>query len=382
MEEEFFGPKQNVFLKIWLPIIFVMIVLGGAYLVWRYLPKSALKPHQGVIINRPSSASSALNWRTYSNNIIGYTVDYPSSWTVSDEQKDADGNPIVDFYSQNLPNIHDEIAKPDLEIRTNKYPQNIPSIALGLMAEAQNPIEINGVKGTKNEENLGSDNYKYNTNTDIFLVARSHLFWLQLNYGESDNVQKNLAQKTILDTMANSFKLMTVSPLPSTSGSPVGDGWKIYKSPEYGFIIGYPAGWKATTLNEKGVNASYLDDSQTCTTVVEFSYTKENTDKFALASGMDLQISYCPDQTKYPDINQLLDKMGSGQITKTAGFEGILQQVDARLTNVFWENAVMYKKAGTGFFEFSWSAEDQNDQGWNYQNYAVKIIQSFQYNKV
>lgn len=174
--------KKN---KYWLLLIFVAILIGIGILVIK--KQGSVKQYNvNPYLNIQDSAHSLkkikvtneLKWKTYSNNKLGFTFQYPSSWVKEGKDikvTDLSGNvTIIELY------FEDTILKTNLLIKYH-FPPNAEAIyryvcsqyktSKGWYSNGRNQIKVDGIDAFEAVTNLNKDGKGHIINPPIRLIV-------------------------------------------------------------------------------------------------------------------------------------------------------------------------------------------------------------------
>ena len=110
-------PKKSFNLKVWLPIIVVVVLVGG-YFVFDYVKHSFLIPPTDSRISPTPTVSSTpdptADWKTYTNSQYGFEFKYPNDKSVNTSANDVlvlnQGDPGVIILRMNFVPIGSSIG--------------------------------------------------------------------------------------------------------------------------------------------------------------------------------------------------------------------------------------------------------------------------------
>ncbi len=214
-------PNQKGFTPIILVLIMVTVIgiIGGGYLVYRkylnplYLPKHDNPPinWEAVQNSNPESSSSAetANWKTYTNNKFGFTIQYPENWEIEGD------NPIkVDIVISSLDNSSNLIISPIAEARFSTDRNRDKKLANGTLRT------VGGRTAKEYKENI-EDEFTDVFVRDIQLEDINGLNWTKPNEISYwvDTSQPSLVK--IFDQILSTFKFTDQSQTGQVCGGPV-----------------------------------------------------------------------------------------------------------------------------------------------------------------
>jgi hypothetical protein len=364
--------KEHLPVWAWLSILIMAGFIAGVML-WTVLDQNDIDTMPVFAKNKPiKSQISITDWQVYENKDFGFSFSYPEKWFLYEgkntyvcnalsvvcieAQKDTRGQGLDEAVASG----QTQTSGFTVEARKNTEKSDLDQIIAKDIKYSYDKSTIkvaqtDAIKITNNAtDQLVADI------TNIYVIKNENLYIIHQNMLEDDQFNQILSTFQFTDSSAVSTA-----------------DWTTFTDKINNFTVKYPDGWTATALSNNGINASSLDQSQSCTTVTSLAYSKENNSRFSLENGMDVQIFYCPDLNVYPDMDKLLARYSTGQKISTAGFEGILNEYGAGIGSTSIDSAIMYKKVGSGFFGISWNASDANKKGWNYKSIGSEIVKSF-----
>jgi hypothetical protein len=148
---------QRGFAVIYLLIGIVLILaFGGVY----YLGKTSNLPSpisNPVVTPKPTSINETANWKTYTNNDLGYVLKYPANWSVSNncegEQSNSDYVCILSSEGIGL-QIYNKGPINNLSFDLNDYPNPFCQPGGPITISDCNAVDYKGIKGaTRNVNN-------------------------------------------------------------------------------------------------------------------------------------------------------------------------------------------------------------------------------------
>ena len=158
-----------------------------------------IMPYNGAV--EPSdTAVVPTNWKTYTNTDYGYSIQYPSTWTVDLASKDSRGKTLATFFAPGQKNVpHDKIVDIQVSPTTNvsrvdsaDYIKRNSNVII-----STSPVVVGGVSTDKFIINLNNG-----YNMGVYVEKNSETYVLGLHNTTSSD-------KEYIDTfdlMLSSFK--------------------------------------------------------------------------------------------------------------------------------------------------------------------------------
>ena len=239
-------------------IVAVAAVLFGGVFAYQYF---FVKP-QPVVESPQTSTDQTAGWRSFSSEIGGYNIKYPSNWSLSlyppkkpvwfDMGKELlclsdtinhdcseshafglDGNFIIDVY--------ENTDKRDLNTIINEW-ENGEIDNWKYKPEQFKKIEINGLPGILLQvSQVDADNKEAGSKRG-FLINQNFVYQIGINYKTNDEL---VNAEAVLSTFKFTTPSQTVG--PALSGV---EGWKTYTNSDYGYEIKYSSDWKISDVGE------------------------------------------------------------------------------------------------------------------------------------
>jgi len=153
--------------------------------------------------------------------------------------------------------------------------------------------------------------------------------------------------------------------------------WEVYKNEEYGFEMKYPKDFELSESESDRLYRSYEGKL-----IVELS--KLLCCKFSFEDGMDIDIFYSTDKSKYPDMDDFLENRRKRVSKETfsvekysyKNFEGV-KTISTDPEAYKEENLELFLKTDDGFYSFSWLANNPENRGFTYTNYFIPMLSTF-----
>lgn len=100
--------QKGYFLPIIGAVVILFTIAGGAYYFMRVKSSTAIPAQTQTVIptTQPSTIDETANWKTYTNSKYGYTLKYPSNWSLVEQLSGS----YIDIYDQpniTQPQLHD-----------------------------------------------------------------------------------------------------------------------------------------------------------------------------------------------------------------------------------------------------------------------------------
>ena len=245
--------------KIIIPgIVIILIIAFGVYYLGGI--KNKIQPQNLVVAaqttpTQPSSTpNETANWKTYTNNLAGYTLGYPSdllmlqdltNMGVGVDQKIL--NSVVVLSTESLPN-NNKISGQGIYVRVWNNPSGVAlntfineNILTFVSTEGKStikfiPTEVNGIAGLKTSDMPGQ------VKSDTVLVAHNssiyEIQWIQTSGKQIPN--------TIFNQILSTFKFTDQTQTTDVSN------WKTYTNSQISLTFQYPQSWNIQELKDNG----------------------------------------------------------------------------------------------------------------------------------
>ncbi|OGD57129.1 hypothetical protein A2V71_01695 [Candidatus Berkelbacteria bacterium RBG_13_40_8] len=231
------GPKPAV--ATWLWVVFgVVVVAGAAFFSWYFLMGPGKKTETTTTPTTTTTTDKTAGWKTYTNDTLGFSFKYPTTYTTKDSDKsltgDAAGKEVFVGETSNLTE-----AK---SVHVIVYPQASTYTLVAPDGMDITSISDTTVGGKTAKKYIGGDSNVY------VVIANNRRYEIVVPTGL---IKADLDNFT---TMLSTFKFTTTTSTTTTSAD------LTYTNSTYGFTMTFPADWKGYKFKEatlEGITQTY-----------------------------------------------------------------------------------------------------------------------------
>lgn len=258
--------------KWFLGIFIVVIIIGTGFVFWQ--KSQVAKPTLPLIMPLQSSKVNIL--KTYRSETHGFSIQYPSGWTVAPQANDS-SNILIN--NQDNPDFTlMEIHAEKTEKTANDYIQSLRDKKIIFDEPEQMKFGQESAIKLANLQSVNgytSDSYLVSKNGNIYSIG------LVTTSGEGVVTTQEIATKYLSDMEKILGTIEFFTPTEAILNVSI-DGWKTYTSSTYKFSMKYPE------------NYTYAE-------------TKNPSQLFNNSSSAALEIAFTDDSDKTKSINMVID---------------------------------------------------------------------------
>ncbi len=280
------------------PILIILLIAAaiGGYLVY----SGKINTSKKQVVQTPKVDDTA-NWKTYTNNIYGYTLKYPSEW----EYKFGKGNKAQIIFGSSPVELRTDVPGFLISVSETIEQPLIKEDGRNRVTETKQ-ITIGGQSGEQAMINdAGSGEVSY-IQSAVAYNGKTYYF----------NIH-DFNKKPVYDQMISTFKFLDQNQADGTAN------WKTYINQSLGFNISYPNNWEVDDSNLSNIyiyspnkakdNQKFYINIQTESTNKDFTeWLKNKTIGGTCCAGGRISSPYTLDKnvfyavlsegTKYPSI--------------------------------------------------------------------------------